>query len=769
LYERSRNIGMNADEQLRSILFMVGNAPASASEATVMLANCRKQVGTAMMLMQGALQKLGKPVPDMGNEVPADLLQGEEAKRNEVIDAVETELAAVRKLAVALYGPASGDAPPGEPVVRLDGIEERWNQIKETAILPADLGGDSYLRQIAAARTEIEKKLSAKAQGTYGPADLAFEQQIVLYRQASEALHTKAAEALSVNSDIAIDKGLSTAPSMLDTRAETLIDQHTKKRGSDEDVGKRTAALIKVREEIEALSVQAGKVAQLSDSSRKEIMSECQILMGYCTGTINNAALRLGDKGARTATGLRSKEREAALQYAEALRDELSRIVAPRQSNDGAVLRDMRTNLIAFRDKADAFNRLCQPGDNKVVFSAVSKEALKLRARFDHSLLLPRAEALKPLRDEVETIAANYTKMDPERAMQTLAGLKLRIDEAQNAAKQEHDAAEKFLVDVRNKLGGFSLGLLLDSSGIGGGSSGFTAEYSKYAEDISRRSSDLTEAVRAGDKASPEHQKTLDGLVKEIQAFTSKDATACAKGEQGVEAVEKQMGEAQERLTTLRKADLAALKDTAGDLPSVARRELLKQIQEIDDAISSAIKNLLKTRDVEAASGMADAVQRRIERLREAPMGTATSKRNQLPAAEQRWADAVGTMHSALDALPDKIRAIVKDETDLTLKSAVESAAEALGGKLGEVKGLFRKDSFGTPIKRMTAGGAAPEEISAAREDGLREARRIGKFMAAHPTLRQLAAMPKKFEADLPLPMIATALFNMETNLTISG
>ena len=52
LYERSRNIGMNADEQLRSILFMVGNAPASASEATVMLANCRKQVGTAMMLMQ---------------------------------------------------------------------------------------------------------------------------------------------------------------------------------------------------------------------------------------------------------------------------------------------------------------------------------------------------------------------------------------------------------------------------------------------------------------------------------------------------------------------------------------------------------------------------------------------------------------------------------------------------------------------------------------------------------------------------------------------
>jgi acid phosphatase class B len=135
---------------------------------------------------------------------------------------------------------------------------------------------------------------------------------------------------------------------------------------------------------------------------------------------------------------------------------------------------------------------------------------------------------------------------------------------------------------------------------------------------------------------------------------------------------------------------------------------------------------------------------------------------------ETDWRGAVEAMSRALEALPGKVEAAA-DEDSEEMKTEVKDAAGALAGKLAEVNKLFRPDAFTVVIKRMTANGASDADISAAKEDGLREVRRLRKFMEAQRTLRLVAAIPDSFKAEVPMARLSSALFDMETNLTISG
>ena len=774
-YERGKSIAQEAEQQLRSIIFMVTNAPSSAADASVMFANCQKQMAGAMKLVRTAMEKFSeiakKDLPELsGGDLPTESLVDEEKKLADTISAVESKIDEVRKLATSLYGASSDGVPPGEPVARLEEIEARWTKATDTAFLAAELGADGFLRELAQVQDAIAKKIKAKDAGTFGPADLAFDKATVKYRLAIAALREAATNAMTVNSDKAIEDGLSTRPAVLATDAETLIEQHARKRGTDQDVTNRTLALTNKTTEIEQLTL---KAEGIDAAGKKDVIywrKECAAMSSLYKMQITRGMESLDKKGAGSATGLKGDDRTAAKAYGEALLDEIATIIAPIKTDDVSLLKDMNTALVNFRRRVDAFQALLKPGDGKVLFTAVKKKATKLQGRFDHTLFAPRTEELKPLRDAVDKILANFDKMDPKTAMDQLAELETKINEAQKKAQDEHNEAQQVVAPLLQKARELNLSMSLELSGIGGGGgSSLNMDYQAYFDDISRRAQTTMNEITARDKTTPADGKACDNLIKEIEAAVRGDREACQKGLEAARKKEAAVGEARDNLLKLRQVDLALLRETAKTLSGDAKAALLKQIKEVDGTIGTAIKTLESKRDADAANEMADSVERRIQRLSDAPMGTATSARNKLPDAEKRWTEAVTAMHNALRDLPGKIRESVRDETDPTLKASVESAAVALEKRLGEVNGLFRADAFSSPIKRMTAGSAAPDEVSAAREDGLREARRINKFLAAHPVLRQLVAIPKGYKVDLPFGAVGSALFNMETNLTISG
>jgi hypothetical protein len=762
MFDRGEKTMTGVLEQLNVIVFMAKKG--SARDAAVMLENCRKQTALAEQLWLKAasllpgVDKSGLPPQ---SEAGKEMFKEDAASLEQTKRSIDGEIASLRQLVTEVYGASTDDHPPGGAAVDLKEIEGRWEEAKKTAFLAADLEAAAYLRELAAVRGELEKKKALKAKGGFGPEDVAFDKQAVAAREAIAALHESAQAAMGLNSDEAIKAGLTTRPAVLEVDAEALIEQQERSRGAPGDVVKRTEALRAKTQEIEQLTARAERIKQDSDRYIKDMRQNCRDWSTQMRGDIGVGQRALEAKRKSGSGSVKGDDREAAKKYAEQLLSEIEAALVPVKNDDVSILRDVLDKLIALRPRVDSFKEMTKGGGEKHPFTDVKKKANEIKLQLQYTLIATvpaRVEALKTQSDRLDKIIADFNKLDPATTMTELNKIAGEIKTARETADKEHQEATALIEKFNQQRARIEF-LARDKQ---------NEKYAGYCKAIISRIDAKTAEIKKRDKVLDDDDKSLQNFNTEGDAVANHDTTALDKGQQQVDKAEEELKAAKDLLQSLEDVNLKLLAEDVKTMAKEPKARATSQMKDLKGQIARGLKDLKKTKDVAAARGLAEAIERTINSLREAPMGTATHKRNQLPTVEAEWRGAVEAMVRALDGLPGAVETAAKDDTE-EMKTEVKGAAGELVTKLAEVKKLFRLDAFNVVVKRMTANGASDADIAAAKQDGLREVRRLRKFMESQRTLRLVAAIPDSFKADVPLARLSSALFDMETNLTISG
>ncbi|WP_316204468.1 hypothetical protein [Bradyrhizobium sp. SZCCHNS3051] len=252
-----------------------------------------------------------------------------------------------------------------------------------------------------------------------------------------------------------------------------------------------------------------------------------------------------------------------------------------------------------------------------------------------------------------------------------------------------------------------------------------------------------------------------------------------AKKEQEAQNDEAAYLEAEFRLRELRDVDIRLLRERFRTMKGKARGTGLKELRAIRKATGAALDALPQQRNTEQANAMCEAIAQRLKTIEDSPLGDSTRARNELPKVRERWRDTIDSVHKRLDQMPGLVRAACgqkpsaedyPDEAKLRIAEGVHDQLLRAADDLWEslirpIKEMLRVDAFDATIERL----AVADEYGAldAREDGLREIRRLRRLMVSDPRVRMAAESP--FEAArVPFRSIETALWDVETNLLIS-
>jgi plasmid stabilization system protein ParE len=758
---------------LQDVLFMVKNAPGSAVVAAKKLFECTDIMSVAIDLLVRATAIVRDPnSKDNGNTTGDGSTETEKqlAALKQQVDAKFIEVTTDCENAYKLVDPTGKSG--GEAMTAIAESKQRWEQTKSKAMLADQLEVPAYLAEIERLARQVAQVKDAVANNAFGPEDLSFETRVVKYREDMPQLQELARSIGEENSDRAVALGLVARPPALANQAETLIRAQASKRGTAANVTERINTMDKILKEISDLMIEAKKPAttRRGEMTADELRRNCKLHMDNYTKTIDAVILALTDD-VRILTGSRD-ERTARVAYGGALKTDMATIAAPLASKDLALLQDVFAKLVAFETRVAAFENMA-PGKKSDPgvpdFNKVLERAKKLQTKLTADPLAKRQAAMTKEADELKRIIANASTLDPGATDKLLTGLEQTINTAVTGANGEHEKA-KALAAKCDKLWP-QLQTPKDKER--------KKKYASYYEDLIRRILALRDELVEKDSigtapptksgSSPgltKSQTEYDGLEKEVAAALATQESvwkdACTKGQAKSQADDKKVEQMKYRLENLREVDLKLLKEKASDQTGDAKAELKKQIDDTDKSIGLALQELAKTRNVEAAKEMADSLASRLKRMADAPYGKSTRARNNLGEVETRWKTAVGKFGTALDTAGQSVKSACAGNPE------AEKAAAALALKLNEVKTLFQADAFSAVIKRMSGPKPPASQVAAAREDGLREVRRLNRAMNAHPTLRQLAQIPFQ-NAVLPIGEIGSALWDLETNLTISG
>ena len=181
------------------------------------------------------------------------------------------------------------------------------------------------------------------------------------------------------------------------------------------------------------------------------------------------------------------------------------------------------------------------------------------------------------------------------------------------------------------------------------------------------------------------------------------------------------------------------------------------------DRLAAADKAFKKTGDYDAAWAQYAAIRDRVTLVNQNPGGLMMHARGQLPGVRNRWTGAVTKLKDGLDTLGAKLSGVT-DDPELTgpiKKIAVD--------ELTAVKGLFNIGSFDKPVDTITRPGTDDKARAAAREQALREVRRMRELIRNDQRLQMLSQrklLGVSFAGELSEASLALA--DMETNMLIS-
>jgi hypothetical protein len=748
LRERGLTLGNSALNELVTVKFMLTETPDGAVSAARMLDRCEKPIKQAKDFLSDALKLFKNPSAPVGT---GDDATARAKQLADTVKPVDDKLRLLDGLCTGLYQRADPTATKaeGELLTRLADLRQRWEAAKGEALSADDLDTGPFFTEIERLDADHKHLEAAQTSGKFGKEDIDFDKQLAAYRAAAQELTAEATKVMEHNSDAAITLGLATKPSALASKAETLAAQQTQARGSAADVTKRTASMLTLTNDVKALLAEAKKVAPAkNDTDLENLRKACRDLITAYSKRIDTAVTATKDE-TLVMTGKRN-EREALLKYADALKHDMAGIAAPLASKDEGLIAEVQTNLTAFDKRIIDFEKRA-PGkghdDSLPKLTDVQKKATKLKTLLGHSLFAPRPDDVADEREQVEKILGVFATLDPATTLVTLGELEKKIGVAKQKAQGEHEVAGNLIFELEGLWPKVQK------------TKGKNRKYDTYLGDLVFRISKLAEDLKTKDKADKRDTDAATAL--KTEAANALAGRGLDAGLTAAEDRQKELTAVTYRLDSIEDVDIKLLKEKAGTLEAEAATQLTKQIKSMETSLKIA-RGMIEKRDAAGAKELAEAIQRQCKRMEDAPLGSSTRARNELPAVEARWKTATKTMADALDKLVTTVRAAETGNT------ALDTAATALDKKLQDVRGLLREDAFTGAIKRMTAGKPKPADVGSAREDALREVRRIGKMMDANPLLRQLAVIPFP-GAELPLAEIGASLWDMETNLNISG
>jgi hypothetical protein len=186
-----------------------------------------------------------------------------------------------------------------------------------------------------------------------------------------------------------------------------------------------------------------------------------------------------------------------------------------------------------------------------------------------------------------------------------------------------------------------------------------------------------------------------------------------------------------------------------------------KQIAELEDSASIVKKSEGKTPYATMCDQL-KALAGNAETMRRFPMGQATASRGQVMAADKAWNAAVAQFHKVLDALPEEVAKALGTDPN------AKQASDAVAKKLTEARKLIVPGTITAMAKKMVD---AKDDIGAARdarEEALREIKRLQRLVLGAPQFMPLAGNPFGVNITVELGNLNAALFSIETALSIS-
>lgn len=631
-------------------------------------------------------------------------------------------------------------------------IQERWEAALNTSLSPKELNQAAYLQELNALADQI-------ANDKGDPEQVALEKATSRYKSALSALQTEAKRVSDADSDKAIRLGLTTKPETLRKLGDGLT-AGSAALPADE----RLKQIDAVTEQIVNLTNEAKKFDEKSIAGETQQLREaCRQLLDECQRRIKAVLDAVEIERKKTiSVGTNKSERDGLTAYGISLQSELDTVVAPvgdlnsDAKVDAGLLGDARDALVGLRRKVADFESLGPNGkaDKSLPsFASLEKRIASLtKTLTEHSLFKPRTELTEPWRSALEAMSTNLTGRDPRKTDEELTKLETGVANAKQVAASESKAAGEMVTRLRN----FAADVIRGTKGF----EGLQDDAPTYRKDLDRRLTKMANDIETADKIQP----GATGLVAEAEKAAKAAQGSAGARSQGEVTAKKEQAEyqaARAGLARILEVDLELLEEKAGKLSGQPRKELMKQVKDLRSQANAAITSLEVTRDVAAANTMAEAIGNRVERISDAPLGSSTQARNNLPAVEKRWIKAVDELQKSIEGIPEIVKsACAGDEP-------AEQAANALAGKLIEpIKRLFRPDAFSPYIKRI--GLSDDQGVLTTREEALREVRRLTAMMGSDYRIHLLARVPFPGVVSR-FPEVGSALWDLETNLMTSG
>ena len=320
------------------------------------------------------------------------------------------------------------------------------------------------------------------------------------------------------------------------------------------------------------------------------------------------------------------------------------------------------------------------------------------------------------------------------------------IDTAEGAAKAERQAYDTFKATLAD-----TMKLLHDKrfKAVPALQKAFEGKLAEVRAEA-RQQGGLADANVLHDKLK---KSIEDGLASPVNA--SGIPVELADGQQTLVAEE----EAKLKQKARWSGNVTVLEKGLSDMP----KALSAEQDSLRDRLKAADKAYAKTGDYDAAWAQYSAIRDRLALVKQNPGGLTMHGRGQLPGVRARWVGAVTKLKDGLDKLGGKLTG-VNDDPDLT--DPIKTAAK---NELTAVKGLFNISSFDKPVDTVVRPGADDKARAAAREQALREVRRMRDLIRNDQRLMilsQRTLLGVSFAGELSEASLALA--DMETNMLIS-
>lgn len=184
----------------------------------------------------------------------------------------------------------------------------------------------------------------------------------------------------------------------------------------------------------------------------------------------------------------------------------------------------------------------------------------------------------------------------------------------------------------------------------------------------------------------------------------------------------------------------------------------IKALQEMLDSAKTSVK---KSEDYAGGREQLQAIRNRLSLIEANPRGLAIASRNKLPQVNARYKRAVADFVRALGEVEQAVAKLPGTDLDDPGKSLVSS-------QIAGLRGLFNASAFEAVVATMTDQALSRERRSGAREQALREMRRLQSYLKDDFRLQTLAESPFGPDMHSVQSELMLSLLDLENNLLVS-